>query len=67
MLTQTLRRLQSRGLVTKVRGAGHTSAHAGVVYQLSPLGKSFANGPLAQLAQWAADNQAELAGPPATS
>lgn len=55
-LTQALQRLRSRGLVTKVRGAGQAPAHAGAVYQLSPLGESFANGPLAQLAQWAADN-----------
>ena len=29
---------------------------------VSELGESLANGPLAQLAQWAADNQAELTG-----
>jgi DNA-binding HxlR family transcriptional regulator len=67
VLTQVLQRLQSRGLVTKVRCAGQAPAHAGAVYQLSPLGDSFANGPLAQLAQWAADNQAELADSSTTS
>jgi hypothetical protein len=30
------------------------------VYELTPLGASFANGPLANLAEWAAENQAEL-------
>jgi DNA-binding HxlR family transcriptional regulator len=66
VLTQVLQRLQSRGLVTKVHGARQASAHPGVVYRLSPLGESFANGPLALLARWAADNQAELADPSAT-
>ncbi|MEV8630917.1 helix-turn-helix domain-containing protein [Streptosporangium sp. NPDC051023] len=60
VLTQALQRLQSHGLVTKMRVAGQASARAGAVYQLSPLGESFANGPLAQLAQWAADNHDEL-------
>lgn len=63
VLTQVLQRLQSRGLVTRVHSAKPASARAGAVYQLSPLGESFANGPLAQLAQWAADNQAELSEP----
>lgn len=67
VLNQALQRLQSRGLVTKVRSVEQASAHTGAVYQLSPLGESFANGPLAQLAQWAADNQAELVGPSTTS
>jgi hypothetical protein len=30
------------------------------IYQLTTLGESFANGPLAELARWAADNHAEL-------
>lgn len=63
VLTQALQRLQTRGLVTKARNAAPASADNGAIYQLSPLGESFANGPLAQLAQWAADNLAELAGP----
>ncbi|GHE27075.1 hypothetical protein GCM10017673_31370 [Streptosporangium violaceochromogenes] len=40
-----------------VRAAGRS---AGTLYRLSPLGESFANGPLAQLARWAADNQDDL-------
>ncbi|MET8999828.1 helix-turn-helix domain-containing protein [Amycolatopsis sp. NPDC004169] len=58
VLTQALRRLRTRGLVAKTTGPA-----GGAVYQLTPLGDSFANGPLAQLARWAADHQAELAGP----
>ena len=54
VLTDSLRRLAGRGLVTR---AGATSA----VYRLSALGESFANGPLAQLARWAEENQAGLA------
>jgi DNA-binding HxlR family transcriptional regulator len=53
-LTQSLQRLTARGLVAKPRTGGQA------VYQLSPLGESFSFGPLAQLAQWAADNQADL-------
>ena len=34
---------------------------ASAVYRLSALGESFANGPLAQLARWAEENQAGLA------
>jgi DNA-binding HxlR family transcriptional regulator len=60
VLTEALRRLQARALVTRARGADPESGRAGAVYQLSPLGQSFANGPLAHLAQWAADHQAEL-------
>ncbi len=66
VLTQALQRLQERGLVTKASHAGQPAPQTGAIYQLTPLGESFANGPLAQLAQWAADNQAELAGSPAT-
>lgn len=58
-MTQSLRRLRARGLVVRERGAGPHRA----VYGLSPLGESFANGPLAQLARWAADNQDGLTGP----
>ena len=60
VLTESLRRLQARALVTRVLGTTRPSAHRGAVYQLSPLGESLANGPLAHLAQWAADHQAEL-------
>jgi DNA-binding HxlR family transcriptional regulator len=52
-LTEALRRLSARGLVTKATGEG-------AVYRLTALGVSLATGPLAQLAQWAAENQAEL-------
>jgi DNA-binding HxlR family transcriptional regulator len=67
VLTQALQRLQARGLVIKARSTEQSSERPGVVYRLSPLGESFANGPLAQLAQWAADNQAELTDPSTTS
>ena len=57
VLTESLRRLSSRGLITKtVNGSPRDSA----VYALTALGTSFASGPLAQLAEWAAENQAEL-------
>lgn len=58
VLTESLRRLTSRGLVTR---AAHDSRHGSAVYELTDLGSSFASGPLAQLAEWAAENQAELA------
>ncbi|GAA0390880.1 hypothetical protein GCM10009530_47650 [Microbispora corallina] len=66
VLTQALQRLQARGLVVRGSSADQASGRAGAVYQLSALGESFANGPLAQLAQWAGDNQDALVGPPAT-
>jgi DNA-binding HxlR family transcriptional regulator len=50
VLTESLRRLRGRDLVTRAPGDA--------VYQLSPLGASFTNGPLLQLARWAADHQA---------
>lgn len=53
VLTESLRRLASRGLVTRT---GRDAA----VYELTPLGASFATGPLAHLAEWAAENQGEL-------
>jgi len=57
VLTESLRRLASRGLVTRM--SGHSRRDA-AVYELTALGASFANGPLAHLAEWAAENQAEL-------
>lgn len=57
MLTESLRRLSSRGLVART---SHDPRCDGAVYQLTPLGASFATGPLASLAEWAAANQAEL-------
>jgi DNA-binding HxlR family transcriptional regulator len=61
VLTESLRRLHARALITRVPGAEPTSGRGSAVYQLSPLGESFTNGPLAYLAQWALDHQAELA------
>jgi DNA-binding HxlR family transcriptional regulator len=61
--TESLQRLVSRGLVT--RDGAPDSQRGSAVYRLSPLGDSFANGPLAQLALWAEANQDELAGLPA--
>ena len=61
VLTQALRRLQARALVTRGDEADPLAHRAGAVYQLTPLGASFAEGPLTVLARWAADNQAELA------
>lgn len=57
VLTESLRRLAARGLVGRApREPGRDAA----VYELTALGTSFANGPLAHLAEWAAENQAEL-------
>jgi len=67
VLTQSLQRLSTRGLVTRPDNGDQGPRRQGAVYQLSPLGESFASGPLAQLAQWAADNQADLVGPSTTS
>lgn len=60
VLAESLRRLTSRGLVAK---AAAGSRRDSAMYQLTGLGESFANGPLAQLAKWAADNQTELLAP----
>lgn len=58
VLTESLRRLASRGLVSKTTLETGRDA---VVYELSDLGASLAHGPLLALAQWAADHQPELA------
>lgn len=58
VLTESLRRLSSRGLVARTSSDTHRDA---AVYELTPLGASFAGGPLAHLAEWAAENQVELA------
>lgn len=55
VLTESLRRLTARGLVTKA------TEDSAAVYELTPLGASFAHGPLLQLARWAAENQGALA------
>jgi DNA-binding HxlR family transcriptional regulator len=57
VLTGSLRRLSSRGLITRT---AHDSRREVAVYELTGLGASLASGPLAQLANWAAENQAEL-------
>jgi DNA-binding HxlR family transcriptional regulator len=63
VLTQALQRLQSRQLVVPCGGGGSEARHRGAVYELSPLGRSFAEGPLAHMAQWAAQNQIDLIEP----
>lgn len=63
VLTQSLQRLVARGLISKDTAPG--SQRGSAVYRLSPLGESFASGPLAQLALWAEANQDELASLPA--
>ncbi len=63
VLTESLRRLRARALVTKVPDARPPAGRGSAVYQLSALGESFASGPLAQLARWAADHQADLVEP----
>jgi DNA-binding HxlR family transcriptional regulator len=57
VLTESLRRLAARGLVTKTAGESRRDR---AVYELSPLGASFAHGPLLHLARWAAENQDAL-------
>jgi DNA-binding HxlR family transcriptional regulator len=64
VLTESLRRLASRGLVTRAPDGEPARKRGSAVCQLSPLGGSFASGPLAQLARWAAGNQDDLAGLP---
>lgn len=67
VLTESLRRLANRGLVTRAGGTSTAPRRDSAVYRLSGLGESFANGPLAQLALWAAENQADLADASAAS
>jgi DNA-binding HxlR family transcriptional regulator len=57
VLTESLRRLTSHGLVTRVSSDSRRDA---ALYELTAMGASFANGPLAHLAEWAAENQVEL-------
>jgi len=56
MLTQTLRRLEARGLVERRRLAG---APPGVEYRLTELGRSLLE-PVRALSQWAEDHAEEL-------
>lgn len=60
VLTQSLRRLQARGLVARSHPARPSAGTVGAIYRLTELGESFAHGPLAELARWAADSHAEL-------
>jgi len=61
VLTYSLRRLQSHGLVARSHpAAGPSAGDVGAVYRLTELGESFAHGPLAELARWAAENHAGL-------
>jgi DNA-binding HxlR family transcriptional regulator len=57
VLTESLRRLTARGLVTRTPADARRD---GAVYELTALGASFAGGPLARLAEWAAEHQVEL-------
>ncbi|WP_340537590.1 winged helix-turn-helix transcriptional regulator [Nocardioides sp. GXZ039] len=59
VLTESLRRLAARGLIARTPRVVERDA---AVYELTSLGASFAEGPLAHLAQWAAVNQAALSG-----
>ncbi|MEU6275610.1 helix-turn-helix domain-containing protein [Streptomyces populi] len=52
VLTQTLRRLHDNGLITRIT----TPADRSVAYELSELGGSLADGPLAALGRWAIDH-----------
>lgn len=60
VLTESLRRLQRRGLVARTSDADVAAPSGAAVYRLTPLGESFTQGPLAALARWAADHQEEL-------
>ncbi len=52
VLTQTLRRLHANGLIMRIA----TPTDRSVAYELSELGGSLADGPLAALGQWAIDH-----------
>ncbi|WP_232847823.1 winged helix-turn-helix transcriptional regulator [Occultella kanbiaonis] len=56
-LTEALARLLAAGLISRREGAG---AAPGVVYELTPLGRSFHDGPLQALATWAQRHGHEL-------
>jgi DNA-binding HxlR family transcriptional regulator len=53
VLSQALTRLTKHGLITRT---AVPADHRGVAYELTSTGSSLAAGPLAALAQWAADN-----------
>ncbi|MHA6761954.1 winged helix-turn-helix transcriptional regulator [Streptacidiphilus sp. PAMC 29251] len=52
VLSQTLRRLAAHGLITRIT----TTTDRTVAYELSALGESLANGPLAALGHWAVEH-----------
>ncbi|MFJ8361806.1 winged helix-turn-helix transcriptional regulator [Streptomyces sp. NPDC093984] len=52
VLTQTLRRLHANGLIVRITMPTDRS----VAYELSDLGSSLADGPLAALGRWAIDH-----------
>ncbi|WP_225860352.1 winged helix-turn-helix transcriptional regulator [Streptomyces triticiradicis] len=52
VLPQALRRLHTNGLITRITAPADRS----VAYELSELGGSLADGPLAALGQWAIDH-----------
>jgi DNA-binding HxlR family transcriptional regulator len=56
MLIQTLRELEQRGLITR---HVYPVVPPKVEYQLTPLGKTFAE-PIEQMYQWGLDNEAAL-------
>ncbi|MEV0271172.1 helix-turn-helix domain-containing protein [Hamadaea sp. NPDC050747] len=60
-LTESLRRLTDRGLVTRTS----ESTARNVEYRLTPVGASLVQGPLATIGQWAVDHGDELLEPAA--
>lgn len=55
-LTQTLRRLRTNGLIVRITTPGNRS----VAYELSELGSSLSDGPLAALGQWAINHTDQI-------
>ncbi|WP_406196364.1 helix-turn-helix transcriptional regulator [Kitasatospora sp. NBC_01560] len=56
VLAQTLRRLHTNGLIVRITKPGDRS----VAYELSELGASLSDGPLAALGQWAIDHADQI-------
>ncbi|RLU87654.1 transcriptional regulator [Streptomyces griseocarneus] len=56
VLTQTLRRLHTNGLIARIAAPADRS----VTYELSGLGRSLADGPLAALGHWAVEHADQL-------
>ncbi len=61
VLTDTLRRLQDSGLVTR---RAYAEAPPRVDYALTPLGESVVDGPLHALGAWVSEHGDELSGAP---